>query len=204
MHHAIRQICQGELATRRSQVALRVVVGLIVAVVARGHAEGADIEFAPVDEQWVVDVLLHDASFLARSSLLNYNLLKLIPLLGHLDAHAPVCALAWLCDPNIVLVGMVLIILLEGQIVGVVQTLFHVEGDWQRIEGVLPYGLVVVLHVHEEGLLVAQVVVVLNLVCHLHGIGVVDFGAARLFLSFLLGGGRLNNRHLRWRSRHPM
>lgn len=81
-----------------------------------------------MDEQWVVDILLHDAGFLARPSLFHDNLLQLVPLLGHLDTHAPVGALTWLCDPNIIRVCMVLVILLKGQIIRIVEALLYMEG----------------------------------------------------------------------------
>ena len=45
------------------------------------------------------------------------------------------------------------------------------ESDGQRVERILADGLVVVLHVDEEGLLVAQVIVVLDLVRQLDWIG---------------------------------
>ena len=61
MHHSIAQIGERELTTARSKVSLLVVVGLEVAVLGRGHAEGANVELASMDQQRVVNVLLDDA-----------------------------------------------------------------------------------------------------------------------------------------------
>ena len=62
VNHAIGKVVEGELAAGCAQVALCVVVRLEVAVVARHHAVGADVELAPVDQQRVVDIFLNDAS----------------------------------------------------------------------------------------------------------------------------------------------
>ena len=60
------------------------------------------------------------------------------------------------------------------------------ESDGQRVERILADGLVVVLHVDEEGLLVAQVIVVLDLVRQLDWIGLEDLRLCSILLSLLL------------------
>jgi len=59
---------EGELATRGPQVAVLVEVALEVAVYGREEGVETDIEFAFVNEQGVVDVLLNNACTLLVGS----------------------------------------------------------------------------------------------------------------------------------------
>ena len=90
-----------------------VVVGLVVAIVASGHAECADVKLPAMNEQRVVDVLLDDASFLRGAGAFRNDAYKFIPFFSHLDADAPVRALTWLGDPDVIRVVMFFIIRFE-------------------------------------------------------------------------------------------
>lgn len=110
--------------------------------------------------------------------------MQLAPILGDLDANAAIGALARLRDPNVVrLVLVVVVVLLEGYVVGVLDSLFDVESDWERIKRVDIDRLVVTLHIHEQRLLVAQVVVVFDLISKLNRVGLDNLGDC--FLGFL-------------------
>lgn len=120
-----------------------------------GHAEGADVKLPAMNQEWIVDVLLDDAGFLGGARIIRNNLLQLVPLFCHLNTHASVRALARLGYPNIILVGMLFIILLESHKIGVIETFFDMKSHRQRVEGVLSTRLVIVFHVHKQGFFVA-------------------------------------------------
>ena len=103
-----------------------------------------------------------------------------------MDADSAVRALSWLGDPDIISVAMLLVVLLEGQEVWISEAFFDMESDGQRVERIVADGFVVVLHVDEEGLLVAQVIVVLDLVRQLDWIGLEDLRLRSILLSLLL------------------
>ena len=108
-----------------------------------------------MDQQWVVDILLHDACAPCRTSILGDNALEFAPILRHLNSNTAVGALARLCDPDIVRITMLLIVLLESKEVGIIEALLNVESDWERVERILANGLIIVLHIYKEGFLVA-------------------------------------------------
>ena len=155
MHHPVAEVREGELPARRAQVALLVVIRLVVSVLARGHAEGTDVEFTPVDEQRVVDVLLHDAGAFARARAVNDDALDVFEVLRYLDAHAAVRALAGFQDPDVGALVVLLVVLFEGVPVGVVKAVLDVEGHGQGVEGVLAHGLVVIFHIEKNEIEIA-------------------------------------------------
>ena len=111
-----------------------------------------------------MDVLLHDARLLGRAGRLTDNILQLIPILGDLDTVTAISALSGLADPDVVPVSVLIVVLLEGEEVWIAQTLLNVECNGQRVERIITDRLIVVLHIHEQCLLVAKMVVVLDLV----------------------------------------
>ena len=108
-----------------------------------------------MDQQWVVDILLHNACAPCRTSILCDDALKFAPILGHLNANTAVGAFARFCDPDIVRVTMLLIVLPESKEVGIIEALLDVESYWERVERILANGLIIVLHIYKEGFLVA-------------------------------------------------
>ena len=164
VNHPIRQIKKWKLTTRRSQIALLVIVGFVIAIMTGGHAEGADVKLPTMNQEWIVDVLLDDAGFLGGARIIRNNLLQLMPLFRNLNSHPSVRALARLGYPNIILVGMFFIILLKGYKIWVIETLFDMKSYRQWVEGVLSTRLVVVFHVHKQGLFVAKMVIIFNFV----------------------------------------
>jgi len=116
-----------------------------------------------------VNVLLDDAGTFGRLCVFNDDGLELVPFFSHLDTRATVRALAGLRDPDIVSIFVRLVVLLEDEVVWIVKSLLDMEGDRQRIKGVLPDRLVVALHVVQECLFVAKVVVILDFIRQLDG-----------------------------------
>lgn len=56
-----------------------------------------------MDQQRIMDVLLHDARLLAVAGAVRDQLLDLVEILGYLDALSSVCVFAWLYDPDVLL-----------------------------------------------------------------------------------------------------
>lgn len=119
-----------------------------------------------------MDILLHDARLFRRLRSLTNDILKLVPVFGDLDTHTAISALTRFGYPNVLDIAMLIVVLLEGEEVGVTKTILDMERNRQCAEGILANRLIIVLHVHEQGLLVAQVVVVLNLVRQLDGVDI--------------------------------
>ena len=119
-----------------------------------------------------MDILLHDARLFRRLRSLTDDILKLVPVFGDLDTHAAISALTRFGYPNVLDIAMLIVVLLEGEEVGVTKTILDMERNRQCAEGILANRLIIVFHVHEQGLLVAQVVVVLNLVRQLDGVDI--------------------------------
>ena len=113
---------------------------------------------------------------------------------------------------------MVFIVLCKSLEVGVVQAFLDVERNWQGIKWVLSNCLIIILHIHKERFLVAQMVVVLDLISQLDRVNferlralvtipvriiVACCNALLLVLLFRRSDGRLDNFWLRWgRHRH--
>lgn len=119
-----------------------------------------------------MDILLHNARLFRRLRSLTNDILKLVPVFGDLDTHTAISALTRFGYPNVLDIAMLIVVLLEGEEVGVTKTILDMERNRQCAEGILANRLIIVLHVHEQGLLVAQVVVVLNLVRQLDGVDI--------------------------------
>jgi hypothetical protein len=60
MYHSVAQILKGILTATSSDIPFFISVAFEVTVDAGEHGIGADIEFALVDQQGIVDVLLND------------------------------------------------------------------------------------------------------------------------------------------------
>lgn len=101
--------------------------------------------------------------------------LDVVEVTAHLDAAAAVGVFAWLDDPerlakfrelvqNCALVGILRIVveLLEFQELRVVQSFLNVVSQRQIVMVLFTYGLVVHLHVVEDGFFVAQVIVIFH------------------------------------------
>lgn len=67
VHKSIAQIVDREFTTRRAQVSLLVKVALHSPICACHHGKSANVKLASVDQQRIVNVLLHDASALLGS-----------------------------------------------------------------------------------------------------------------------------------------
>lgn len=80
---------------------------------------------------------------------------------------------------------MLFIVLLELLVVRVFKTFFDVESDGEGVKRIRIDGFVVTFHIHEEGLLVAQVVVILNFIRQLHRVCLDKFH--RCFLGLFAG-----------------
>jgi len=119
-----------------------------------------------------VNVLLDDARFLGRLGVFYDDTLKFAPFFSNLNSRAAVCALAWLRYPNIVGVFVILVVFLEGKVAWILKSRLYMEGDWQGIKRVFTDCFVVALHIYKEGLFVAEVIVVLDLVGQLYGVNV--------------------------------
>lgn len=163
------QVVQVELLRGRSEVAVAVHVSLHHAIDRREQGVTPDIELSVVNEQGLVEVLLHDRRPVAilRRQLLN-QISDLVERTGDLDACASIRVLARLDDPNVVvlLLRELLVGLGEPDVLGVVIVrLLDVEGERDgHLEGVDPHRLVVRANVEEERLLIRQVVVVVQAV----------------------------------------
>jgi hypothetical protein len=112
------------------------------------------------------------------------NSLNFCEFTAYLDALPPVCELSWLDNPNIpddllldlgvrtcdLLKYLILPFckgLFEPQVIGTIHPTLEVERQWEVIEDVLLLRFEVRSHVVEQGLLVAQVEVVLQVVVEL-------------------------------------
>ena len=62
MHQFIAQIVNGKLTTTGAQISLMVEVTFEVAIYTRHCGVSANIELPLVDQKWVVDILLNNAS----------------------------------------------------------------------------------------------------------------------------------------------
>jgi len=60
MYHSVAQILKGILTATSSDIPFFISVALRLPLDAGEHGIGADIEFALVDQQGIVDVLLND------------------------------------------------------------------------------------------------------------------------------------------------
>ena len=173
------------------------------------HHVVADVELAVVVEQGAVDVHLHDVGALgllfaqggvaaARGLALLDQRVQLVDLVDYGDPSALVAVLPWLYDPDVAHLvphhsALVLLLLLlplhqalpaavelhEPRVLGVLEALADVEGERQVVEHVLADERVVLPEVVEEGLLVAEVEVVDEVV--VDGVGLI-LGQHRLEL----------------------
>jgi len=159
------EVRQVELLRGRSEVTVAVHVALEDTVGRCQHRVAPDVELPVVDQQWFVQVFLHDAGAvaIARSQLLD-DVLDFVVVVGNLDARATVRVLAGLNDPN---VGLALLLELfvsscEPRKLSVVAVdRLHVEGQRDgHFKRVYAHSLEVGAYIHEESLLVRKVVVV--------------------------------------------
>jgi hypothetical protein len=144
----------------------------------------AQVELAFVVEKGAFDVGLHDVSSIAAIRVpisLFEDGFDFLQVEAHLDPVASVAILPRLHDPTVRLLlaaGLVqvalvyflvaLVVVLQELIeLFVLETLLDVEGEGQVVEDLLSCLLVVVGHGVEEGLLVADHVVVYQVVLHL-------------------------------------
>jgi len=66
-----------------------------------------------------MDILLHDACLTRRARGFFDDILQLVPVLGYLDTLTLVSALTRFCDPDVVTIVMVLVVLFKCDIVRV-------------------------------------------------------------------------------------
>lgn len=168
MDELVAQVVHSEFARAGPQVPLVVEVALQISIYACHERVGPYVELAAVDEKRIVNVALHDArALLRRGGLLN-NFFDFAEVFGHRNAIALVSAFARLDDPNVVLLfGRLNKELAEALELRVVQASLHMKSHWQSVKDFFPPRVVVILHVNEESLLVAEVIVVLKLVVKL-------------------------------------
>ena len=161
------QVGEVELLRRSPEVAVAIHVSLDDAIDRGEHGIPTDVELAIVDQQGLVEVLLHNGCPVAvlGAELLN-EIPDLIEGVGHLDAGASVGVLARLDDPDVgilllleLLVRPSELLVLRVVVVGRLDVESERDGD---LEGIDTHCLVVCAHVEEERLLVRQVVVVIQ------------------------------------------
>ena len=59
---------------------------------------------------------------------------------------------------------MLFIILLESKEVWIIKPFLDMESHWERVERILADGLIIILHIHKEGFLIAKMVIIFDLV----------------------------------------
>jgi len=157
------------------EVAFIVPVALQVPVHTGQQRVAPNIELAPLIQQRLLNVLLDDVGALGA---VDHGVVDDVfdgsELLADVDAAAPVGVLAGLHDPHrpphllqdppVQPQVVPLEQLLELREFLIIDALFDVEGEWEDVEIFEALALVEDLHVVEEGLLVAEVEVVLHVV----------------------------------------
>lgn len=170
-------------------------VSLQIAVDRGGERETADVELSVFVEQRSLDILLNDVGpFEPVDSCVLNQALNVLKILAHSDAAAPVGVLAWLYDPELLAklrdaVEDGLAARLEGlfeellklEVGGVVQAVLNVESERDLLMVFFAQSLIVNFHVVVNGLLVAEVVVVLHFGVRQQVVG----GQVFFFLLFL-------------------
>ena len=177
-----------ELVGGSSDVAFLVPVGLEDSVELADHHIVADVELPLLEEEGPVDVELDDKGLLCAVLVLSLTLhdgVQLVGLVDDGDSVASIGQLSWLDDPNIphrpsngqpVLLVLFLladdglpflVVADEALVLRILGALLDVEGQGNDLEEVSPDQLVVLLEVIEEGLLVAEVEVIGEMVVHL-------------------------------------
>lgn len=141
------------------------------------HREASDVKLSALVEQGLLDVLLNDvgATVTIHICVLDQGL-NVVDVATDLDTAASIGVLTWLDDPEglsefrglvkdcrFVWVLCVVVELFELQELRIVEPLFDMVSEWQIVVILLADGLVVDLHVVEDCLFVAQVIVVLHL-----------------------------------------
>lgn len=77
-----------------------------------------------------MDILLNDACLSRRARGFFDDVLQLVPVLGYLDALTLIGALTRFCDPDVVSIAMVLVVLFKCDIVRVTQPFLNMESHW--------------------------------------------------------------------------
>ena len=205
MNHAIGSVLDVVLAAAGSQVAVLVPVALEVSVDRGRQRVAADVELATLVQKGPLNVLLNDVATPVAVHLLRLDqTLDVIEVTADLDATTTIGVLTWLDDPQIVAISRILLEnfiarrvvvgLHELQELSVAFTLLNVVGEWNVVERILAQALVEDLHVVVDGLLVAQMEVVLLMVGRDHVMaGVVLF----LLLFFIVSSMLALPTHIR-------
>jgi len=177
MHVPIGHILEREFPRARPQVAVGVPVALEVAANGAHQGEAPDVKLPVLVQEWFLDVLLdYVGAAVAVHVCVLHQGLNVVDVAAHLDAAPTIRVLSWLHDPEVLaelgkliqesytaLVLCLVVELLKLEELWVVEALLDVESERQEVVILFADGLVVHLHVVVDGLLVAQVVVVLHL-----------------------------------------
>ena len=177
-----------ELIGSGTNVALLVPEGLEDAVELADHHVVADVKLPPLVEEGPIDVELHDEGFISTVVVLPLALhdrVQLVHLVDHRDPVAAVGELARLDDPDVshgatdgkpvILVPLLLaddglaflVVAHESLVLRVLGALFDVEGERYYPEEQSSCEFVVLLEVVKEGLLVAEIEIISEVVVHL-------------------------------------
>ena len=101
MHQFITEIIDGVFSARCSQVPLVININLDVPIYWGHENKCPDIEFPSVDEEWVVDILLDNASATAPRGWFFDNISNFIKVFSDLNPVTSVCIFTRFYDPNI-------------------------------------------------------------------------------------------------------
>ena len=176
MDEQVVALLECELGGRGSNVAFRIPVGFDDAVEASDEHVVADIELPALVQQRLLYVLLQDEGSDIAVVALLFALQPdqdIVERIANTDPVSSIAELPGLDDPDILLVAPSLLVLLQLRVVveeqfvlGIVNALDDVEGEWQGLKDVHLLQFVVLPHVVEEGLLVANEIVLLEVIVH--------------------------------------
>ena len=113
-----------------------------------------------------MNVLLNYAGTFLRFRAVFNDFLDLVVALGYLDSLSTVSVFTRLYNPHVQLfiVHSVIVVVAELLPVYVAKTIFHMESNRQRVKAILVHCFVVRLHVDEQCLFIAKVVIVFNFI----------------------------------------
>ena len=179
VNHAVCRVFHIVLSAAGAQVSVLIPISLEVAVDSRGQCIAADVELTVLVEQGTLDILLNDKAAPVATDMLSLDqLFYMIQITADLDATPSVSVLAGLHDPEAVAVlGVLLKHFVSLRIVvglhkleelTVVLTLFNVIRQWKLVERILALAFIKDFHVVVDGLLVAEMEVVLLMVARDH------------------------------------
>ena len=139
------------------------------------HREASDVELSIFVEKWFFDVLLDNIGSSAAVDVgVLYQTFDVVKVFAHLNAATSICVLAWFYNPEVltkfgkfvqrclfIWVLQIMKYCLKFVELGISETFFDVESEWQVLVIFFSNCFVVDLHVVEDSFLVTEMVVVL-------------------------------------------